>query len=268
MLALLPIAATGFYLEALRRDPAASGSAVRALRAAVARRRGFATGLVALTVVGLAYALGSGGLQDSRGNIDSTQQLEYVTAHPELVFRIIAKRIGDYFRHPSAFFDYLGYLDTRPSPATFASFAQLAVGIALVEALGLWRRGRALARDPERRRVLRRSLGRIGGLAGIALAALAVSMFMIGFMAYLVWTPVGSHRVYSVQPRYFFPHLFATLGLLVAIARTVFDAGAAGSPPAAGRFWRFGAAAILALLAATLGRFAVRLSVDLLGRYS
>lgn len=265
-----PVLALGLLLRGLRESSAGGGSWRRALGAELSRSKLFGAALLAIALAGVAYAGLAGDLRYARGAIDPARQLEVVRADPGRVLAMILERLWLFFGTPRSWIDHLAYAELRVSDATAAGFAGLALGVGLVEAIGLGRVFSRRARTGPAARVGGRALAAVVLAAALVLAALVASMLGIGLRAYLTSTRVGGEVLYGLHPRYFFPHLVVALGVVMALARGLApddlsdDAAARGAAPAARRLAE---AAVLALFALQLARFASQLAIDLLARF-
>jgi len=258
---LLPLMLLGLCLSGLREAPGEPW--FRSLTKVLARKRVLVVALVGVSASGLFYA---------RSNMrlgKRADHLEFIAENPGFAFDVIVTRIAEIFSTPSIFINDLGYLDTRLSSATLASFGALVALTAAFEVALLYRGGGRLARDAVLQKRQRVGLWPVAVLASISLASLAFGIFMIGLLSYLI-SPLGSDRLYGMQARYLFPHLILGTGLAMAIART-FLAPPRGSPetPSVPRApgGRIVGVAVLGVFGLTLLSLGINLASDILARY-
>jgi len=258
---LLPLVALGLCLNGLRQAPGEPW--FRSFTQTLIRKRVLVGALVGVSASGFFYG---------RSNLrlgKRAPQLEFIAENPGYTFDVIMTRISGIFSSPSIFIDDLGYLDTRLSNATLASFGLLVALVAALEMILLYRGGRRLVKDPILLKQRSADLWPVAALASTVLASLLFGIFMIGFVSYLI-SPLGSDRLYGMQARYLFPHLMLGTGVAMAIAR-IFLAPSRSSPETPGDGptpeGRVVNVAVLAVFGLALVSLGFNLGTDILARY-
>ncbi len=118
--------------------------------------------------------------------VSTSEQARFVLSHPGK-FAVIA--LNDFSlnldRHLKQFIGVLGWLDTDLPSSLLISYSHLLVAIALIDS-----RPNVIIRFKDKSKII---------------AVLFASIFLIYFLTYLAWTPVGKEAVEGIQGRYFIP---------------------------------------------------------------